>query len=164
MNLGLPVLFMSLEMSREQLTERFISAHAKVSLTRIRNHQLDEPDWLRVRNAHTRMSSSKVVIDDTPRAALGDIRAGLRRMARTGPARLLVVDYLGLLAEPKGTEGRRESAVAALSRGLKLIAREFDIPVVALAQLNRNAEQRHDKRPSSPTCAKAAARSRTPTL
>jgi len=145
--LGLPVLFMSLEMSQEQLTERFISAQAQVSLTRIRRHELDEGDWDRVQRAHSRMASSKVRIDDTPHASLADIRARLREMARTEPARLLVVDYLGLLAEPKGTEGRRESAVAALSRGLKLIAREFDIPVVALAQLNRNAEQRHDKRP-----------------
>jgi len=145
--LGVPVLFCSLEMSGPQLTERLIAAQAKVSLTRIRKHELDEADWNRVQRAHDRMTSSKVRIDDTPHASLGHIRSRLREMARTTPARLLVVDYLGLLAEPKGTEGRRESAVAALSRGLKLIAREFNIPVVALAQLNRNAEQRHDKRP-----------------
>jgi len=148
LNLGLPVLFSSLEMSAAQLTERLIAAQAQVPLNRIRKHELDERDWLRVRDAHTRMTSSQVRIDDTPHASLGHIRAVLREMSRAGgAARLLVVDYLGLLAEPKGTEGRRESAVAALSRGLKLIAREFDIPVVALAQLNRNAEARHDKRP-----------------
>jgi replicative DNA helicase len=145
--LGLPVLFCSLEMSAAQLTERLIAAQAKVPMTRIRKHDLDDADWLRVRGAHTRMTASKVRIDDTPHASLAHIRARLREMSRTEPARLLVVDYLGLLAEPKGTEGRRETAVAALSRGLKLIAREFAIPVVALAQLNRNAESRPGRRP-----------------
>jgi replicative DNA helicase len=144
-DLGFPVLLSSLEMSAEEITLRLIAAEARVNLTSLLRRQVAESDWPRIGNAASRIGDSPLAIDDTPGASLAHIRSRLRGMARTEPARLLVVDYLGLLTGPKAEN--RQVAVSELSRGLKLIAREFAIPVLAAAQLNRGPEQRSDKRP-----------------
>jgi replicative DNA helicase len=145
MDLGLPVLLMSLEMSAEEITQRIISSRGRVPLTSLLQRKVADPDWDRIHRVYGEISGSPLVIDDTPHCTLTGIRARLREMARTAPARLLVVDYLGLLSGPKAAN--REGEVSALSRGLKLIAREFEIPVLAAAQLNRMPEHRGDKRP-----------------
>jgi replicative DNA helicase len=145
--LGLPVLFSSLEMSAEQLFHRRIAATAKVPLHFLTNPPVPEEGWEHIRRAYAALSASELRVDDTPNAGLAHIRGQLRAMDRAGsPARLLVVDYLGLLAEPARAENR-QAAVAANARGLRNIGREFGIPVIAAAQLNRGPEHRSDRRP-----------------
>jgi len=145
LGLGLPVLLSSLEMSAEEITLRLIAREARVNLTSLVRGELTGRDWDLIAKVHDRIAASPLVVDDAPECSLAHIRARLRAMARTSPAQLLAVDYLGLLTGPKAES--RQSEVAAFSRGLKLVAREFDIPVLAAAQLNRGPEHRHDKRP-----------------
>lgn len=144
---GLPVLFSSMEMRADELLMRLISAEARVPLSKITDRKLDMLDWERIGKYEPRISGSPLVIDDTPGQSLTHIRSTLRRMARKpdGAAQLLVIDYLGLIQPVKAEN--RQVEVAAISRGLKLIARDFDIPVLALHQLNRSSEQRSDHRP-----------------
>jgi replicative DNA helicase len=143
---GAPVLFCSLEMSAEELAHRRIANAAKVPLHLIVNRLLEEQEWDRITRAFDRLAASELRIDDTPNVSLAQIRGRLREMARTGcAARLVIIDYLGLLAEPKSES--RQQAVAALARGCKNLAREFQIPVVLAAQLNRGPEHRQDKKP-----------------
>lgn len=141
----LPVLLMSLEMTRDEVMHRIIAAEAMVGLEVIQRHELDDGDWQRIQRAHDRIAGSGLIIDDAADAGLARLRVRLREMARSGPARLVVVDYLQLMHAGKADS--RQQAVADLSRGLKLIAREFAVPVVVCAQLNRGPEQRTDKRP-----------------
>jgi replicative DNA helicase len=146
-DLGLPVLFASLEMSNDELTQRRISSLARVPLVNIVRHKLTEGDWGRIARAQDKLTETELVIDETSRQSLAHIRGQLRGLERTGKrARLLVIDYLGYMAAP--TSESRQQAVAALARGVKDIARDHDLPVVLLAQLNREVEHRHDKRPT----------------
>lgn len=145
-DLDLPVLFASLEMSNEELTQRRISAITRVPLDHIVRHQLGEDDWGRIARAQDKLTGTRLVVDETSKQSLSHIRGQLRGMERTGNrARLLVIDYLGYMAPPD-TESRQQ-AVAALARGAKDIARDHGIPVILLAQLNRGPEHRQDKRP-----------------
>jgi len=145
-DLGLPVLFASLEMTEEQLTQRRIAAEARVPLVNIVRHQVTEDDWNRIARSHGKLSETQLRVDDTPKVSFGHIRGRLRAMARMGsPARLLVIDYLGFMAPP--TAESRQQAVAELARQAHDTAREFAIPVVLLAQLNRLVEARSDKVP-----------------
>lgn len=146
-----PVYFLSLEMSRNELMKRMISAEARVPLHSILHHRADKPlltdgDWVRIAKATELIGQSGIVIDDTPGAGLAHIRARLRHMQRHGGVRLAVIDYLGILATP-GRQENRQQAVAELTRGLKLLAREIGIPIFLLAQLNRQVEGRSDRRP-----------------
>jgi replicative DNA helicase len=144
--LGLPVLFASLEMRQEELTHRRIAATATVPLTHLTRHTVTDADWNQISRAQDRLTASQLRVDDTPGVSLAQVRGQLRGMYRTGcAARLLVGDYLGIFAAPKADS--RQQAVAELARGFKLIAREFGIPVILLAQLNRSLETRSDKRP-----------------
>lgn len=143
---GLPVLFFSLEMSSAELADRLIAAEARVNITRIRGRRLDEADWQRIAGRTTAIGGAPLVIDDSPSCTLGRIRARLRGMARTNPARLVVIDYLGLMDAPRAES--RERQVAELSRQLKLLAKEFGVPIVALSQLNRESTKRQDRRPT----------------
>jgi replicative DNA helicase len=146
--LGLPVLFASLEMTEEQLSQRRISALSKVPLTDIVRHQVTDAGWDQISRAHDRLMETQLYIDNTTEASLAHIRGRIRAMARAGNAvRLLVIDYLGLMGAPRAES--RQQQVAALARGVKIMAREFAIPVVLLAQLNRNPEHRADKMPTS---------------
>jgi replicative DNA helicase len=132
-------------MSAEEITLRLISAESRVPLLSLLRREISEDDWPRIGEAAGRISDSPLVIDDNSGTSLAHIRSRLREMARADAARLLVVDYLGLVDVP-GAENR-QVAVSAVSRGLKLIAREFGIPVLAAAQLNRGPEHRPDKTP-----------------
>jgi replicative DNA helicase len=146
--LGLPVLFASLEMTEEQLTQRRISAASKVPLKHIVRHQVTDPEWDLISRVHDRLMETRLFIDHTSEQTLAHIRGRLRAMARSGdPARLLVIDYLGLMGAPRAES--RQQQVAALARGVKIMAREFEMPIVLLAQLNRNPETRADKVPVS---------------
>lgn len=144
---GLPVLFASLEMSNDELTQRRISSLARVPLDHIVRHKLTDDDWRRIARAHDRLTNTALVIDESSAQSLAHIRGQLRSMERTGTrARLLVIDYLGYMAAP--TAESRQQAVAALARGVKDIARDHDMPVILLAQLNRESERRSDKHPT----------------
>ena len=140
-----PVLLCSLEMSAEEIMLRLIAAEARVPLSALIKRRLDDGDWDRIRRAYEQFSEAPLAVDDSAGTTLVHIRSRLRAMRRTGAAQLLVVDYLQLLSGPE-SESRQQS-VAALSTGLKRIAREFAIPVVVVAALNRNSEHRNDKRP-----------------
>lgn len=145
--LGLPVLFSSLEMTEPELTARRISATARVPLYRLVRGELTSGEWDQIARVHGKLTGTRLFIDDTSGASLGHIRGRLRAMERTGEAaRLLVIDYLGFMQAPKAES--RQQAVASLARGVKLLAREFSIPVILLAQLNRGPEHRSDKMPA----------------
>lgn len=140
-----PVLFFSLEMSATELTQRILSAEAQVDSDRMRSGRLQESDWTKITHAMNRLDIP-LYIDDTPQITVMQIRQKLRRVAvaDTRPA-LVVIDYLQLMGG--GNNETRQLEVAEISRGLKMLAREFSIPVVALSQLSRGIEQRQDRRP-----------------
>ncbi len=135
-------LFVSLEMSSQELVRRLIAAEAKVELTHIQRHELSDDDWTRVARTRDRLYAAPLVIDAPAGHTLGSLRAVVRRHK---PA-LLILDYLQLVTPPKAKD-RRES-VDELTRGLKLLARDEQVPVVVLSQLNRGAESRGDRRPA----------------
>lgn len=146
-----PVYFASLEMSRSELMKRMISAEAKVNLHSIQHHTADKPllvdaDWQRMAAAAERIHQSGIVIDDVPSMGLARIRARLRHMKRYGGVKLGVIDYLGIMATP-GRQENRQQSIAELTRGLKQLAREINVPLIVLAQLNRLVEHRQDRRP-----------------
>ena len=144
--LGLPVLFSSLEMTEAQLTQRRIAATAKVPLVNIVRHCVTDREWDLIRRAQADLMNTSLFVDETTSASLVHIRRQLHTMKRTGTrARLLVIDYLGFMKA--ATSESRQQAVAELARGAKNIAREFMIPVILLAQLNRGPDSRSDKRP-----------------
>lgn len=142
-----PVVFWSLEMSRQEILQRIIASTAKIPLTRIRERDLSEDEWDRIRKAYPAIAAAPLRIDDRPYLKLPDLRAELRRMKHRGqPAALAVLDYLQLMTvEGKGEN--RQTEVSELARGLKLMAKEFDVPVLAASQLNRASEARTDKTP-----------------
>lgn len=142
---GVPSLLMSMEMSAEELTMRLISAEARVPLTTLLRAEVNsDSDWERIAKAGSRIAESPLEIDDSADCSPAHVRSRLRGMRDPG---LLVIDYLGLMTPPKAEN--RQNQVAILSRELKKIAREFSVPAVVLAQLNRAPEQRQDKRPTS---------------
>ena len=143
---GNPVAFFSLEMSSEELATRILCAESRVPFHAMNNGLMNDADWDRVRDATQRMADSPLMIDDAPNTTTAHIRARLRGMARTNPARLVVVDYLQLMKAP-GRADSRQQEVADISRELKLIAKEFGVGLILVAQLNRGPEQRADKRP-----------------
>jgi replicative DNA helicase len=139
------VLFFSLEMSGTELTQRILSAEAQVDSDRMRSGRLQEADWTKITHAMNRLVIP-LYIDDTPQITVMQIRQKLRRIAVSDalPA-MVVIDYLQLMG---GSDGEsRQLVVAEISRGLKMLSREFKIPVVALSQLSRGIEQRQDRRP-----------------
>lgn len=144
--LGLPTLLFSLEMTAAEVTDRLIAAEAGVSLRELQRHALGEDDWRRIARVSERVQEAPLVVDDNPRCTLARIRARLRGMTRRDRARLVVVDYVGLMDAPRADS--RERQVAELSRGLKLLATEFGVPIVALHQLNRESMKRSDRRPT----------------
>lgn len=144
-----PALFVSLEMPRVQLLDRALAGLGRVDLGRIRTGRLEDSDWPGISAATGTLSEAPLAIDDSPGLTLGEIRARARRMRRRTGLGLLIVDYLQLVTE---TATRRNNftgneIVEAISRGLKALAKELDVPVIALSQLNRELERRPDKRP-----------------
>lgn len=150
MKSGMTVAFFSLEMSKEQLVGRILSSVAEVNSEKLRRANMDPDDWNKVIQAADTMSRSKLFIDDTPGLTVQDMRAKLRRLkVEQGGLDLVIVDYIQLMQgrnSNKGSENRQQE-VSEISRNLKLIAREFNVPLVALSQLSRSVESRPDKRP-----------------
>jgi replicative DNA helicase len=136
----------SLEMSKIEIVTRLLSAEARVPLHVLRSGQLSDDDWTRLARRMGEISEAPIFVDDTPNMTLMEIRAKARRMRQRNELKLVVVDYLQLMTSPKRTESRQQE-VADLSRGLKLLAKEIECPVIAVSQLNRGPEQRTDKRP-----------------
>ena len=142
-----PVLFFSLEMSHLEVTQRLLSAEARVEATRMRNGRLLESDWPKISHAIGRLGEAPIFIDDNPNTTVMEIRAKARRLkSKEGGLGLIVVDYLQLMSGRSNAENRQVE-VSEMSRGLKILARELEVPVVALSQLSRGLEARADKRP-----------------
>ena len=144
---GKPVLFFSLEMSNLELSQRLLCAEAKVDSTRVRNGQLQSDDWSKISRAMGRLADAPIWIDDNPNLTIMEIRAKARRLkSQVGDLGVIVIDYLQLMTGRANAESRQVE-VSELSRGLKILARELETPVVALSQLSRGLEMRADKRP-----------------
>ncbi len=145
-----PVMFFSMEMGTLELTKRLLAAEARVDARKLQTGDLNEQEWLRISHATGRLAEAPLLIDDNPHCTVMEMRAKARRAkARFGDLGMIVVDYLQLMT-PSTTSRRSENRqveVAEISRGLKILARELDCPVVALSQLNRQLEYRADKRP-----------------
>jgi replicative DNA helicase len=136
----------SLEMSKIEIVMRLLAAEARVPLHVLRSGQLSDDDWTKLARRMGEISEAPIFVDDTPSMNLMEIRAKARRLKQRHDLKLIVVDYLQLMTSPKRTESRQQE-VADLSRGLKLLAKEVECPVIAVSQLNRGPEQRTDKRP-----------------
>jgi replicative DNA helicase len=142
-----PILVFSLEMPAESLIIRMLSSIGKIDQTRMRNGQLEEDDWPRLTSAVSKLKDKPLFIDDTPGISPMEMRSRARRIWREhGQLGMIMVDYLQLMAL-KGSTENRTGEISEISRALKIMAREFDCPVVALSQLNRSLEQRPNKRP-----------------
>jgi replicative DNA helicase len=139
------VLF-SLEMGKSEITMRLLSAEARIPLTRIRTGTLTDDDWTKLARRMGEVAQAPMFIDDSPNLTMMEIRAKARRLKQRHDLRLVVVDYLQLMTSPKRVENRQQE-VAEMSRSLKLLAKELEVPVIAVSQLNRGAEQRSDKKP-----------------
>jgi replicative DNA helicase len=143
-----PVIFFSLEMGHLELTQRLLAAEARVDSKKLQTGRLGDADWGRIVHGVGRLSEAPLYIDDNPHCTVMEMRAKARRIkARTNDLGLIVVDYLQLMSNPHGRNESRQVEVSEMSRGLKILARELETPVMALSQLNRSPEQRNDKRP-----------------
>jgi replicative DNA helicase len=136
----------SLEMSRSEITMRMLSAEARVPLNNIRSGQLGEEEWAKMARRMGEISDAPLFIDDSPNLSLMEIRAKARRLKQRHNLKLIVIDYLQLMTSGKKVENRQQE-VSEFSRQLKLLAKELNVPVVAISQLNRSPEQRSDKKP-----------------
>ena len=143
---GLTSVIFSLEMSRTEITMRLLSAEARIAMNHMRNGHMTDDDWSRLARKMGEVSSAPLFIDDSPNLTMMEIRAKARRLKQRQDLRLIVVDYLQLLSSGKRVESRQVE-VSEFSRQMKLLAKELEVPIVAIAQLNRGAEQRTDKRP-----------------
>jgi replicative DNA helicase len=141
------VVIFSMEMSASQLALRLISSIGRIHAQHLRNGDLNEEDWPRVTNAIAILSEAKIFIDDTPGLSPVELRSRARRLHREhGGLGLIVIDYLQLMQVP-GNKENRATEISEISRSLKGLAKELNVPVIALSQLNRSLEQRADKRP-----------------
>ncbi|WP_165042823.1 replicative DNA helicase [Adlercreutzia sp. ZJ138] len=145
---GSTVAFLSLEMSASQLVQRILCSEARVNLSRLRAGQLQEQDWGAIADASNTLSKLNMFIDDTPSLSILELRAKARRELRGCDKGLIIVDYLQLMQPPKSRrDGNRAVEVGEISRGLKVLAKEMNMPVLALSQLSRQVEMRGKKRP-----------------
>jgi len=137
----LPCVLFSLEMSWMEIVQRMICAEARIDTKKIRNGQMQEAEWRRVSQSVGRLAEAPLYIDDTPSITMGEIRAKCRRLkARDGSLGLVVVDYLQLMQSPRRTENRVQE-VSEISRSMKILAKELEVPVMAVSQLSRQPEQ-----------------------
>ena len=142
----IPTAIFSMEMSAEQLSFRMIGSIGRVSQTHLKTGNLTDDDWARVNSAVSMMSNAPIFIDDAPSLTPTEVRARARRLKRRHDLGLIIVDYLQLM-QVAGTKENRATEISEISRSLKALAREVNVPVIALSQLNRSVEQRTDKRP-----------------
>ncbi len=138
--------FFSLEMSRSEITMRLLSAESKVPLNALRNGNMRDEDWTKLARKMSEISSSPLFIDDSPNMTMMEIRAKARRLKQRHDLRLIVIDYMQLMTSGRKVESRQVE-VSEFSRQIKLLAKELEVPIIALSQLNRGPEQRGDKRP-----------------
>ena len=143
---GQSVVMFSMEMAADQLVMRMISSLGRINQTRLRSGKLQPEDWNNVSSAMGMLKSSKMFIDDTPALSPTEIRARARRIKREHGLGLVLVDYLQLM-QVQGTSENRTNEISEISRSLKALARELEVPVIALSQLNRSIETRTDKKP-----------------
>ncbi|WP_235735222.1 replicative DNA helicase [Nocardioides alcanivorans] len=140
--------FFSLEMNKAEITMRLLSAEAKVPLNHIRNGNMNDDDWARLARKMGEVSSAPMFIDDSPNMTMMEIRSKARRLKQNHDLRLIVIDYMQLMSSGKKVESR-QLEVSEFSRQIKLLAKELEVPVIALSQLNRGPEQRADKKPAA---------------
>jgi replicative DNA helicase len=143
---GLTSAFFSLEMGRNEITMRLLSAEARIALHAMRSGTMQDEDWTRLARRMSEVAEAPLFIDDSPNMSMMEIRAKCRRLKQRHDLRLVVVDYLQLMTSGKRAESRQVE-VSEFSRSLKLLAKELEVPVIALSQLNRGPEQRTDKKP-----------------
>jgi replicative DNA helicase len=143
---NLAAVVFSLEMTRTEITMRLLSAEAKIPLNHLRNGHMTEDDWHRLARKMSEVNAAPLFIDDSPNMTMMEIRAKARRLKQRHDLRLVVIDYLQLMSSGKKVESR-QLEVSEFSRQIKLLAKELDVPVIALSQLNRGSEQRADKKP-----------------
>ncbi|MCF8067256.1 MAG: replicative DNA helicase [Desulfobacterales bacterium] len=141
-----PTAIFSLEMAKEQLSMRLLCAEAKIDSNRLRTGFFSREDWVRLTDAAGVLSEAPVYIDDTPNISAMEIRAKVRRLKREKDIGMVIVDYLQLMQGRQSAE-RRDLEISEISRSLKGLAKEMNIPIIALSQLNRKLEERADKRP-----------------
>ena len=142
----LPTIFFSLEMGRSELAMRLMSAESDVFLKKMRTGGLEQEDLMRIARTSGQIAQKPLYLDDSPNMTLVEIRAKCRRLKQKHGLRMVIIDYLQLMTSGKRVESRQQE-VSEFSRALKLLAKELDVPVIALSQLNRNSEQRADKKP-----------------
>lgn len=143
----IPSIFFSLEMSRAEIAMRLLSAESRVRLQHMRTGNVSDDDWPKIARTQGEIADAPLFIDDSPNMTLVEIRAKCRRLKQKHGLGLVVIDYLQLMTSGKRVESRQQE-VSEFSRALKLLAKELEVPVVALSQLNRNSEQRADKKPA----------------
>jgi len=144
----MPVALFSLEMSSQQVMYRLISAEAEVDSQKLRKGELETDDWKAIHSRLNNLDNAPIYIDDTPALSVLELRTKARRLKAFHNIKLLIVDYLQLMTAGNGRTGmNREQEIATISRSLKTIAKELNIPVIALSQLSRSVESRPDKRP-----------------
>jgi replicative DNA helicase len=143
---GMTTVLFSLEMGRNEITMRLLSAEARVPMHTMRTGQMNDDDWARLARRMSEVADAPLFIDDSPNMSLMEIRAKCRRLKQRNDLKFVIIDYLQLMSSPKRVENRQQE-VSEMSRSLKLLAKELDVPVIALSQLNRGPEQRTDKRP-----------------
>ena len=142
-----PVAIFSLEMSKEQMTSRILCSEAMVDSNKVRTGKIDDEEWSKLAAASGELSEANIYIDDTPGISIMEIRAKCRKMKIEKNIGLVVIDYLQLVQGSGKRGGSREQEIAEISRSLKILAKEINVPVIALSQLSRAPEQRPDHRP-----------------
>lgn len=143
---NMATVFFSLEMSRNEIAMKILAAEASLNLGDLRKGQLDDDQWAKLATAVGKMDNAPLFIDDSPNMTLMEIRAKARRLKQRNNLKLIVLDYLQLMSSGKKVESRQQE-VSEFSRALKLMAKELEVPLIALSQLNRGSEQRTDKKP-----------------
>ena len=139
--------YFSLEMNRTELSMRLLAAESRVFLDRMIKGELETRDWQEIARTLDKISQAPLIVDDSPNMTMGEIRAKSRRMKQQFDIQLIVIDYLQLLTSGGKSVESRQQEVSEFSRSIKLLAKELEIPIVAVAQLNRDSEKRNDKRP-----------------
>jgi replicative DNA helicase len=143
---GMTSAVFSLEMSKSEIVMRLLSAEARIRLADMRAGRMSDDDWTRMARRMSEISEAPLFIDDSPNLTLMEIRAKARRLKQRNDLKLVILDYLQLMSSGRKVESRQQE-VSEFSRQIKLLAKELEVPIVAISQLNRGPEQRTDKRP-----------------
>jgi len=143
----IPTAVFSLEMSKEQLVQRLLCAHAKVDAHKVRTGYLATSDWPRLTAAAGKLSEAPIFIDDTPAISVMELRAKARRLKLQQDIKLIILDYLQLMRGTTSSAESRQQEISEISRSLKALARELNVPIIAISQLSRAVESRTDHRP-----------------